>query len=462
MIRSLCLILFISPVLWAADPPDLPLASKQIPDVATLPDRTEDFRKQIADTGGTLLVPPGVHRITGTLEFVLAGKNSATIRAEKGSATIVMDGPGPAIRIAGSHKGSAAPSSFQPNSFHEATPLIEDLEILGNHPEADGIELARTFQPVISRVAVRWCRHAIHLIESNRNLTITDVHLYENSGAGIFYDHVNLHQSNIINSHISYNREGGIVVRNGQICNMQVTGCDIEGNMPDGDTPTQAANILFDISESEDSRSTLMAEVTITACTLQHKSRDSGQLNRAEKELPVIAPGGANIRILGKKSYPIDSVSITGNLLSDCSINTELRDCNEVLFSGNILFAPHPDNLLITRGKRITVTGNAFNPREYSRPGRIVLDSCSDLIFGSNTLRGLLAPAGAVVVRDSERIHLADNILTESTGGLSLQNSRDILVSGWTVSGFPTDTPWITSDARTERLTERSNTVVVP
>jgi hypothetical protein len=446
VIRPVLLVLVLATGGLRAD--EVPFAAKQFPDLASLPDRTGEFRKRLADNAGTLVLEPGVHRITGTLEIVLAGRHSAIVKPASGSATIVMDGAGPAIRIVGSHQGSAAPKTFQPATFNERMPVIEGIEIVGNHPEADGIELVRTFEAVVSKVAVRWCRTGIRLSDRNRNVAISSLHLYENRGIGLHLDDVNLHQINVSNSHISYNRGGGIVVRDGDVRNFQITGCDIEANMPDDGTPTTTANILLDVSGSSDDRSRTIGEVAITGCTIQHSS------NSSRKELKEIAPGGANIRILGKAVYPIDSITITGNILSDVSVNVDLRDCTDVALTGNTFFAPNPDNLHVTRGKRILVNGNTFNPREFERPGRIVFDRCQDCIFSNNTLRALLADDGAVLVKGSARLVLDGNLLTESMSGVRVEASSDIAVTNWLVSGLPADAALVTKDAASARVAE--------
>lgn len=416
---------------------DLPTASLQFPDLATMPDRTEEFRRQIAENNGSLLIEAGVHRITGTLEFLLEGRRSAVVRPAAGPVTLIMDGSGPAIRIAGSHEGSASPKSFQATTWNERMPIVEGIEIVGNHPEADGIELFQTFEPVVSKVAVRWCRHGIHLVTRNRNVTISDVHLYENSGIGLFLDDVNLHQTNVSNSHISYNRGGGILVRDGNVRNLQITGCDIEANMPGDNTATETANIFLDLSRSPDDPSRSIAEVAITGCTIQHSSNYSG------KDFTELAPGGANIRLLGKAIAPIDSVTITGNVMSDVSVNVDLRDCMDIAFANNTLFAPNPDNLHVTRCRRIVVTGNTFNPREFERPGRIVFDSSTDCIFTGNSLRGLRAENGVLVAKDSHRLLLTNNVLSESSSGIRLENCQDVTAKDWIVSGLPEGTPWV-------------------
>lgn len=420
-----------------------------------MPDRTEDFRKQIAENDGTLLLEAGAHRITGTLEFALAGKGSAVIRSAGGRVSLIMDGAGPALRIVGSHEGSASPKSFQPTTWNETVPLVEDIEIVGNHPEADGIELVRTVAPIISKVSVRWCRTGIRLFERNRNVTISNVNLYENSGIGLYLDDVNLHQINVGNSHISYNRGGGIVVRGGNVRNLQITGCDIEANMPGDDTVTTTANILLDVSGSPGDKSRSIAEVAITGCTIQHSSNYSG------KNYDKIAPGGANIRLLGNELRPVDSVTISGNVLSDAELNIELHTCLDITLTGNNFFAPNPDNLHVTGSKRVVVNGNTFNPREFERPGRIVFDSCQDCIFSNNTLRALLAEDGAVLVKNSSRLSLTDNLLTESSGGVSIETSNDIVVKDWIVSLTtpPADGTWISKDNSSQGIVESGNII---
>ena len=159
-----------------------------------------------------------------------------------------MAGPGPALRLIGTHKGTASPKTFKPETWAERMPLVDGLEILGAHPEADGIEFTRTMQAIITRVTIRNARHGIHLTERNRNVIISDCHLYQNSGVGIYLDQVNLHQINVANCHLSYNTKGGIVVRDSELRNLQVNNCDLEGNMPLDVTPTRAANVWIDLS----------------------------------------------------------------------------------------------------------------------------------------------------------------------------------------------------------------------
>ena len=371
----------------------------QIPHLESLPDSAAALQEKIDEGRGNLLLGrDAVFRITKPLVFDLSKHKGVAVKAA-GGVTIVMDGPGPALRFVGTHEGTASPKSFKPATWNERMPIVSGIEILGNHDEADGIELVQTVGAIVSDVSVRWCRHGIHLVTRNRNVLISDCHLYENSGVGIYLDDVNLHQINVGTSHISYNRQGGIVVRDGNVRNLQVSGCDIEGNMPDDDTPTKTANILIDVSGSPETRSKSVAEISITGCTIQHSANYGGARDK------TVAPGGANIRLAGKEIYPIDSVTISGNVLSDTTTNIDINYAHDVAINANNFFAPQPANLHVSNSQRVVVSGNTFNPRQFVRPGTITFEDCSDCIIANSTLHKFTTDAGALILRSLQWIH---------------------------------------------------------
>ncbi|MDG1894497.1 MAG: right-handed parallel beta-helix repeat-containing protein [Fuerstiella sp.] len=396
---------------------------QQIPNLDSLPDVTSQLQRQIDTNNGNLVLAGAKHfRITKPLVFDLARIGAAVAKAT-GGATIVMSGPGPALRFIGSHEGTASPRSFKPATWNERMPIIAGIEILGAHPLADGIELVRTVEPTITQTAVRWCRHGIHLVDRNRNVTVSDCHLYENSGVGVFLDDVNLHQINVSNSHISYNRSGGIVVRDGNVRNLQVTGCDIEGNMPDDETPTKTANILIDVSGSADDRSKSIAEISITGCTIQHSANYSGS------EEKTTAPGGANIRLAGKQIYPINSVTISGNVLSDTTVSVDVNYAHDVAINSNNFFAPKPHNLRVANSQRVVVNGNTFNPRQFIRPGTISFTKCTDCILSSSTLHRFSTKDGAVILDQCSGFVLNALNLSDCDSGIVLRNTSDTTIS---------------------------------
>lgn len=162
--------------------------------------------QRAVDAGiGTIHLPKGVYRITRPIVIDLDKVGYTSITGH-GVARVVMAGPGPALRIVGTHIGSAAPSGFAPKVWdRQRMPLVDGLGIVGDHQEAVGIEAVGTMQLTITRVHIRDVLHGIHLVKNNRNVIISDCHIYDNRGIGIYYDDVNLHQSNITGCHISYN-----------------------------------------------------------------------------------------------------------------------------------------------------------------------------------------------------------------------------------------------------------------
>ncbi|MCA9051395.1 MAG: right-handed parallel beta-helix repeat-containing protein [Planctomycetaceae bacterium] len=425
--------------------PDSP-ALKQIPGLRDLPDRTEDLQALIDANEGNLTLPAEKFvRITRPLIIDLQRHGAVSVRGVAGT-TLIMDGPGPAIRLQGTHQGTASPKSFRPETWNERMPLVSDLEILGAHPDADGIELFRTVEPTLTRVAVRWCRHGIHLAERNRNVQISDCHLYENSGVGVYLDNVDLHQINVCGCHISYNRQGGVVVRDGNVRNLQVSGCDIEGNMPDDETPTIAANILIDLTGSADDASRSVAEISITGCTIQHAANYSGS------EEKTVAPGGSNIRLAGKAVYPIDSVTITGNVLSDTTTNIDISYAHDIAVSANTFFAPKPNNLRVIESQRVVVSGNTFNPRQFQRPGTILFRNCEDCVLSSSAIHRFETLDGAVILDGCSGMTLSALNLSDCGSGLVLTNTTDTTVIGCRVTRTSADHADIRIDENSRRI----------
>lgn len=400
----------------------------QIPHLKSLPDSTVALQQKIDESRGNLLLGgKAVLRITKPLVIDLSKHQGVSVQAA-GGVTIVMDGPGPALRFVGTHEGTASPKTFKPATWNERMPIVSGIEILGNHREADGIELVKTVGAIVRNISVRWCRHGIHLVTRNRNVLISNCHLYENSGVGIYLDDLSLHQINVGNSHISYNRQGGIVVRDGNVRNLQVTGCDIEGNMPDDDTPTRTANILIDVSGSPESKSQSVAEVSITGCTIQHSANYGGPKGT------TVAPGGANIRLAGKKIYPINSVTISGNVISDTTTNIDINYAHDVAINANNFFAPQPANLHVSNSQRVVVSGNTLSPRQFVRPGTITFEDCSDCLIANSTIHKFATSKGALVLNRCSGFVLSGLSFTDCGSGLVLTDTTDTTLSSCRVS----------------------------
>ncbi|QDV14635.1 hypothetical protein CA51_45430 [Rosistilla oblonga] len=356
---------------------------------------------------GRLLLPAGTLEIDQPLEIDLSKTGPLHIVGQ-GHSRIVMNGPGPAIRITGTLKGTAAPKTIKPQVFEkENAPLIAGFEIIGNHPEADGIELVGVMQPTIRDLTIRKSRHAIRLTSRNRNLIVSDCHLYENSGAGVYFDHVSLHQANIVGSHISYNAAGGVVIRGGDVRNVHISGCDIEANMGTPDAPA-AANVLLDSEEGS------IGEVAITGCTIQHThhGKDSANIwidlqSNRQKFTEELRHG---------------NVTISGNILSDVQHNIYVQNTRGVAITGNTIWKGYDRNILLKNCEAVVVSGNTFD-----RNPRYGYGDASDAKLGIR----LTQCSGCLLVAN------AINGVGDVDGAIELHRCSQIVVSQSTIRGFP-------------------------
>jgi hypothetical protein len=383
--------------------------------------------QKLVDAGGSVALPKGRYRLTKTVTVDLAKLGAAGISSD-GTATLIMAGPGPALKIIGTHGGTAAPKSFKPETWAQRTPVVQGLEIIGAHPEADGLEATGTMQLTLSRLTIREARHAIHLTVRNRNVVISDCHLYRNRGVGLFLDNVNLHQTNITGCHISYNLGGGIVAVGGEVRNLHVGTCDIEANHDENGTPS--ANIFLDSTGGS------IAEVAITGCTIQHTHK---------------APGSANIRILGAGKDPSllrregrehtreGHVTIVGNVFSDVQVNLEIRQARGVTVSANTFWEGFAHDLLVEDSQNIVITGNNFdrNPRYLvngnglAEKNGVLLRRVADSAFSGNIVVGVHGQEAAVDIEDGTRLRITDNSILDSDGhALRLTRLSRSLVTG--------------------------------
>ncbi len=415
--------LFATACLAVADDAPLPKTVKQHGAVGD--GRTDDtmaIQKAVDAGSGTIRFTRGDYRLSKTITIELDRVGRTAIVGD-GPARIVMAGPGPAFRFIGTHEGTAGPSTFRENVWrNQRTPMVDGIEIVGAHAKASGIEATGTMQLTVTRTVIRKALHGIHLVERNRNVLISACHLYENSGAGVFYDRVNLHQSNIVGSHISYNAAGGVVVRGGDVRNIHIGSCDIEGNMGGPDSaPT--ANVLLDSTGGS------IGEVAIVGCTIQHSHE---------------APGSANIRINGESNpRPFTSetrhgnITIADNVLSDVQINVDLAHTRGVAVTGNTMWKGYQHNLRVHDVDGLVVANNVFdrNPRYHygdgaqSRNG-LVFSNSDGCTFSGNHIQGSIAEPASVLVQDCSRFNIVNSTISDSsTTGLLLENVTHSRVS---------------------------------
>ncbi len=376
-------------------------------------DDTAAVRRAVAQ-GGAIRFPRGTYRLRETIEIDLQQVGYTSLVGH-GVAQVMMEGPGPAFRFIGTHRGTAAPATVQPAVWErQRTPTVAGLEILGRHPQACGIEARGTMQLSIRGLVVREALHGVHLVDRNRNVLLSECHLYHNRGIGVFLDRLNLHQVNIANCHISYNAGGGVVARRSEIRNLQIGTCDIEGNMGDAEAAA-TANVWLDARQSS------LGEVAIVGCTIQHDHA---------------AADSANIRIHGrstKRPFTDElrhgNITIADNVLSDVQTNVELTDVRAATITGNTIWKGYRHNVLVRGSRNIVLANNVLdrNPRYHYSDGEaarlgIVFEDSSDCTLNANHSSGVVRAEAAVVLRRCRRFNVTNcTILDYGAGGILLE-----------------------------------------
>lgn len=374
--------------------------------------------ERVLRAGGEAILPRGTYRLTRPVVVPLDRMQSPlSIRAEAG-ARLLMSGAGPALKIVGTHAGTADPTSVKRGVWErERMPLLDGLEIAGDHPDADGIELQGTMQATLTRLLIRECRDGIRLSGRNRNVLIAACHVYHNHGRGIFLDRVNLHQININGCHVSYNARGGIVVLGSEVRNLQIVGNDIEYNFDPN--ATESADVWLETGDQS------IREGSITGNTIQ----------------ALRSPGGANIRIIGQSkevAHKAGLLSICGNLISHQEMNIYLRWVRGVTIGGNTFQTAYTRAVVAEESSHVAIDSNVFdhNP-DYSRDfvNGIRLQGCRSCLLTSfqvdRCTAGTPERGGAVELFGCEDITVRDlQILNPRHRGMDLRDCRWCSIQG--------------------------------
>ncbi len=403
-----------------------------------LSDDTEAIQHAIDESVGQLSFPRGTYRITKSIVVDLALVGWTSLDGQAGTARIVMEGQGPAIILKGNHAGSADPKSYTDQTWNsERMPMVRDIEINGTHPEADGILITGATQPTIAGVMLRNLRHGIQITGRARNVLIDHCHIYFNTGIGIYLNDLNLHQTIISSSHISYCRLGGIRIERSEIRNLQITGNDIEYNNNrahgfEGADAEPTAEIYLDATIGS------IREGTICSNTIQ----------------ATYSPNGANIRLIGQgadKNPQVGMWTISGNLIGSQWNNIHLTAAQGVTITGNYIYSGHNRNLLVEDSQQILLGDNCFGHNaDYGAERElctgVTFRNSNDCIINGNLLQDCQAgrhkfPESPELQREALlEIVACRNIIISNTQvldsapyGIRLENSQDVTMSAVTV-----------------------------
>ncbi|MCE9605413.1 MAG: right-handed parallel beta-helix repeat-containing protein [Planctomycetia bacterium] len=350
-------------------------------------DDTEAIEHALKDGEGTVDFSRGEYLITRTIKIELDKLGRIGLVGFGGTPTIVMAAAGPAFHIVGTHGATAQPTGFKPEIWQrQRMPTLMNLEIEGRHPEACGVLLEGTMQSTFEGVLLRKLKHGLHIRNRARNVLVSHCHIYDNSGIGIFFDHLNLHQAIIVGSHISYCKRGGIKILASEIRNLQITGNDIEYNFDKNEK--ESADIWIDSTDDKAS----VREATIASNTIQ----------------ATLSPGGANVRIVGRdpeNNQKAGLTTIAGNLIGSQEVNVDLQAVRGVVLSGNVIYSGHRRNLVVEGSRNIVLNGNCFDHNPDYAPNELctgirIVDS-SDVAMSGTVIQD--SQTGKHTVKNAEQ-----------------------------------------------------------
>lgn len=391
------------------------------------------------DQGGLIELPPGTFLIRKTLVLDLTRKGPSGLRGAAGTSVIVMQGGGPAIRITGSHKGTADPKSWSAKTrLQERFPTITGLEIRGEHADAVGLELVETAKPTIQNVLIRECRVGLHLRQRNRDVLLADTHIYDNHDYGVFLDHVNLHQMNICGCHISYNKAAAIAMVGGDLHNIQITGNDIEYSHSADLKRPDTADILID------ARNGIASEITIASNTIQGRNSINGTnlkvLGRIDADgFPSARLIAITGNILGSQATSLllhnaQRVAVTGNTIYDGhSVGLKAIGCDGIAIANNVHGwghqpdKPRPDHYELENCKGVTITGEIFQNAgggDDKQGGVISLKNCRDVALGQLVIRD--PQVRGLWVQGSQAVSIQGCVVTTTKPGTSMVAAIEI------------------------------------
>ncbi len=391
---------------------------------------TAALQRLIDESEGLVEIPPGTFLLDAPLRIDLSAKGYRSIRGADGTTRLIVDHEGCALQVTGDHRGTANPDTVQEHTWEkERMPVISGLEILGRRDTSDGIQLIRTMKCIIRNVLIRRCRYGIHLVERNRNVIITDSHLYDNLDTGIFLDACDLHQINITGNHISYNQRAGIRQYNGDVHNVQISGNDIEYNSGIAES---CGEIVLEAPEG------IISEYSITGNTLQARPENAG----------------ANIWITGGgENGPLAAriITVSGNIIGDRDKGIVLRDASRVTMASNTIYGGQTVNLHFQHCCDITLTGNTIGTRSSMHDGvdtphmdGILAEGCADCLITGNILSdhrfGSKDKGGALTLVNTERCRVSDcQILSPRFRGVHIIGGMGCVVSDNTISAPPSE-----------------------
>lgn len=301
---------------------------------------------------------------------------------------LVTKGDIVAINFQGTLNGSANPASSGDKVFNEHGSIIHGLQITSaSKTQGIGVRINKNFGGIIDKCNINFMNKGIIVEGFNRNLIISNSHIYAMQQYGIHFTNTcDLHQINILGCHISYCRKN-IFLDDSDIYNMQITGCDIEtSSYPE--VAEHDIHVYVNRGFVED--------LEIVGNTIE----DHWNTNTL-------------IKLESDKTYGIVATTISGNVIGNSKeYDIDIKGVKGLSITGNSLKASKGESIKVSgTSSNIVVTGNTIT----SDGGLIYCNNeeanIRNLTVTNNTVDGKknMVNINANII---ERLNISDNTMS--------------------------------------------------
>lgn len=412
--------------------------------------------------------------VTGAISFDPAKKyfisqslkvNASTAKGLYGNrATFIVGGDFPAFTIKGGMSGgSANPATNGVLSRHEGGFHVDSIRAYSSDLVSGvGVALSNVFKPRITNCDFMYLKHGIHFSGLNRDVIITDNHVYACHDYGVYFDNTaDIHQLNVLGNIITYCTRN-IFLDNADIYNLQIVGNDIElGTYPTDVAAADKADIWITAMSS------MVEDVSILGNTLEDhwtsdrlvkmEGRDTANIlsvvisgnssgNSSKGEIELGGVSGVYIDGQFKKSSG-DTLVFTGNvdgLTMSVQANKKgwrggLVSCNgayslsNIQISGCQMNGSGAYNAVRLLGKptlkNVTISGNNLHDRSTETPILIDAAVADGVRVDFNQIRNTENTSGQAILITAETLTDKNSVLFNSA------TKGDFTAEGFNVNG---------------------------
>ncbi|WP_391120086.1 hypothetical protein [Psychrobacillus sp. L3] len=320
-------------------------------------DDTKAFLQAVQQKGILRLESGKTYLISSTIKVDLT--NIKGIQAN--NAKILLNADFPAFYIKGNKtKGGAEPPSNL-GLEQEFSAVIEGLHVFSANHQGTALVLDGTFGVIISKSHFYNLKKGIEIINRNRNVIITENHLWDMAEYAIHYNNASLHQSIISNNHISYAKVA-LFFENGDVHNVQINSNDIEIGYSINNNTQSAIQVVCD------KLNTQFSQAQIVGNTIEdHFLAKGGIVNFYSKVFETPTKNSDQPPYVGM-------IELVGNELSGSSKALVLENINDLSVNGNnFKLIKEVFIAIYTAAEGTNISGNIFSGKVEKNYGGKVL-----------------------------------------------------------------------------------------